>query len=471
MFLKGKREHIVDDSGNLIKKNHQDSVEKIIKPNKKRWLGFFMIVLIALFGLFSWIGLDVWKAAANIITKNLDNPAPFLNLAGKIDPNKLQGEGDGRINILLLGMGGANHPGGQLTDTIEVASIDPVNKKIALLSIPRDLYIKIPGSGYNKINYTYYYGEQNTKTTGGGPTLVKKTISEILDLPIHYYVKLDFTGLVKLVDALGGLDINVDKALSDPFYPAENMIDYDPFYVKVGQQHFDGKTALKYARSRETSSDFDRSRRQQQIMTAVKEKALSSGVLTNPKKLTEIIKILGDHVRTDLKVNEMERVFSIVKNINDTDIISKVIDNSTDGPLVSGQVEGGYYLTPRAGIGNYKDIQTIAHSIFTDPYLAKENAKIEVLNGTGSAGEALEVADLLGSFGYNIYKIDKNEVASPTTVIYDYSNGKFPFTSKFLSDRFQTKISIQPRPKDTASDIKIVLGKDYLLLKKNIISN
>lgn len=462
MFLKPKRQHVVDSGGNLIKRS-PNAVDNIIKPKRKKAWGIFVIIgVILILGLGGFFGVKTWKALAQIITKNGAKSAPYLSFLGNVNPNQLQGEGDGRINILLLGIGGTNHPGGLLTDTIMVLSIDPVNKKIAMLSIPRDLYVKIPDVGYNKINYAHAYGEQNLKDEGGGPVLTKKTVSKILDLPIHYYVRLDFSGFIKFIDTLGGVDINVDKALSDPYYPASNMVDYDPFYVASGQQHMNGTTALKYARSRETTSDFDRSRRQQQVMVAARDKALSVGILGNAKKVSEIIGILGDHLRTDIQFWEMEKLFALAKDIDISNVVSKVLDNSTDGLLTSDQIAGGYYLVPKAGVGNYSAIQKLVHEIFTDPYLAKENAKIQVLNATGQVGSATTVSDMLKSYGYNVISVEKNPTVEAKTVIYDYSSDAKPFTVKFLTDRFSASVTKQPGSSNSAADITVVVGKDYL---------
>lgn len=460
MFLKKKRQHIVDKKGDLITRDN--SIDKYVKPQKKKFWKFAIIGFVAIIiGLGVWLGSSAWKALAQIITKNSSKSAPFLNFLGDVKPSQLQGEGDGRINILLLGYGGRDHPGGLLTDTIMVASIDPVNKKMALLSIPRDLYVKIPGDGYSKINYAHAYGEEYQKDNGGGPAVSKEVVSEILDLPIHYYISADFSGFEKFIDELGGVDVNVETDLYDPYYPAANMIDYDPFEISAGLQHLDGENALKYARSRETTSDFDRARRQQQVMVAAKDKALSLGVLANPAKITELIQIIGDHVNTDMQTWEMERLATLLKDVDTTNIVTKVLDNSASGLLDSDVIDGGYYLVPSAGIGDYSQIQKLAHSIFTDPYIQKEGAKIEILNGTGVAGKAQEVSDTLTSYGYNVIGVDSNSETIDKTTIYDCSNGQKPYTIKYLTDRFTAQTNSSCVNANYGADIILVVGKDY----------
>jgi LCP family protein required for cell wall assembly len=451
-----------------IKKNdsHISPIDKVIKPKRKILKIVLVFIFLTAFAVLSWVGVGAFAAISKVVTKNQTGSAPFLGLLGKnkINANELQGEGDGRINILLIGIGGANHPGGMLTDTILVASIDPENNKVAFLSIPRDLYVPIEGYGNAKINYAHAYGEANSAATGGGPAMTKKTVSTILDLPIHYYIRADFDGLTKLIDELGGVTIDVKKTLSDPYYPAANMVDYQPFYLKAGVQTLDGKTALKFARSRETTSDFDRAARQQQLLVAIRDKALSLNVLTNPKKIVDIMGIVGDHVRTDMQMWEIEKLVSILKDVDTTNMVSKVLDTSSDGPLTSANFDGGYYIIPKAGIGKFGEVQRIAHEIFSDPYLSKENARVEIINATGQTGAAKDVQDTLVSYGYNVTKISKDQTAVNTSSIYDYTNGKVPFTVEFLKKRFNATVKVQPQNSD-AIDITLVLGKDYLTVK------
>lgn len=457
MFGSSKRKHAVDKNGKITK-NDKKTVDYYLKPKKKRYKPFLIFFGLVILAIVIWMGANAYGAYSKIVTKN-DNSAPFFNFFDKAAPDQLRGEGDGRINVLLLGVGGASHPGGTLTDTIQVLSIDPNNNKIAALSIPRDLYVKVEDYGGVKINQVYQIGAENEELYGSGADLMKDTVSEILDLPIHYYVKMDFDGFKKIINEVDGVDIDVPSAISDPYYPAEDMIGYDPFYIEAGAQHMNGSTALKYARSRETTSDFDRSARQQQILIALRDKVLNLGFLTNPTKLVSMMNILGDHLRTDIQADEMKRMAELVKDVDTGSMATKVLDTSAEGPL-EGFSNGGYYLQPKTG--NWKEIQRIAHEIFTDPYLSEENARLEVLNGTTQVGMGKEVSDTLISYGYNVINLDTADENYENTILYDYTGGKFPYTVKFLQDRYNTKVKKQPSTSNTDVDMVLIVGEDYI---------
>ena len=239
------------------------------------------------------------------------------------------------INILLLGNGGTNHRRGGLTDVIQVLSIDPIKKEALVFSIPRDLYVKIDGFGYHKINTAYNLGEQTGHGEGG--ILAKKETEQILNIPIHYYMKIDFPGFVKLVDLLEGVDLCVDQSIHDPDINVQ---------IEFGCQHFDGETALNYVRSRKTTSDFDRSRRQQQVMVAVKDKALKLNFLLNPLKINQVLNILIGHFNTDIKTTELKKLSFSMAGLSSHKISNYVLDNGKDNLLYATTIEEAAVLLP-----------------------------------------------------------------------------------------------------------------------------
>ena len=426
-----------------------------VPRKRRRWIWWLLGLSVVV--LLGWFVAGPILALRQIQEPGADSS--LFGFVGKIVSSaQLKGEKDGRINILLLGVGGKDHPGGTLADTIQLVSINPKTKQVALLSIPRDLRVTIPGAGVNKINYAHAYGELNPKT-GGGPAVTRQVVSQVLDQPIHYYVRMDFDGFVKLVDALGGVDIDVEKAINDPFYPAPDMIRYDPFKISAGQQHLDGKTALKYVRSRETTSDFDRSRRQQQMLQALKERALSLNILANPKKVNEIAAILGNHVRTDFATWEIARAIEVAtRDVGGYSLVTRVLSSGTGEPLVPVN-DGGYFLVPRTG--NFKEIQRIAANIFTEPLLKEEGAKIEVVNASGKSSLLSEVVTSLKNEGYTVLASRTSSSTISETTIYDYTNSGKPDTAKLLAQRFDVKVTSQTKPSNTTADFSVVLGTDF----------
>lgn len=429
------------------------------QPRKKGRKIVFTVSLAILLVVGSYVAY-LYASGKRIFDPNNLTASPFFTKASSAE---LKGEGDGRINILLMGRGGSGHPGGELTDSLMIVSVNPVDKSVAMLSIPRDLYVLISGTKNSaKINEVYYIGEQKEK--GSGANLLKQTVGNILDLPIHYYVSVDFYGFKKLVDQVGGIDVTVDKNLYDPYFPADDMKNYSPFSIKAGDHHMDGTTALKYARSRETTSDFDRAARQQKVISALKQKVLTLGFLSNPKKLVDLVNIVGDHVKTDFSANEIYAMAKLLAEIDSSNVVSKVLTNGADGELVDSTLNGSYILKPKNG--TWDEIQRIAHEIFTDPNLREEDAKIEILNASTKAGIGSQLATVLRSYSYNVVNVDNAPTKSDKTLIYDHSNGKKSVTLQFLAKRLNAQVTKQSTTK-SGVDITVIVGNDYQGFNKN----
>lgn len=391
-----------------------------------------------------------------------------------VELSDLKGEGDGRVNILFLGVGDSGHAGSDLTDTMMVTSIDPRTNDVAMLGIPRDLYVKTAARSYDKINAVHAYAEQAKK--GTGPEASKKVISETLGIPIHYYIRADFTGLKKAVDALGGIDINVETALYDPEYPCDkNAGRACGMRIAAGLQHMDGATALKYVRCRKGNcgNDFGRAKRQQQVLVAMRERGLKLATLTNPAKISDLVGVVGDHLRTDLQLWELKKLAEIGQKVDQAKIINNVLDNAENGLVKTANLGGASVVIPVAGNGNFAAIQEYVRSIFVDGYIKQENAAIELQNGTSKSQLAYQAAALLKSYRYNVIKTSvADSVNYQTTMIYDYSGGKKPYTLKYLENRFGVKArvvtpSLTPSSGTAAKntsvspDIKIIIGADY----------
>ncbi len=281
--------------------------------------------------------------------------------------NDVAGVKEGRINILLLGERGSNMPGGSLlADTIMIASIKPSDNKVALISIPRDLYVDIPGHGTRKINGATVFGEEAGKDKG--MELMQQVIQNVTGLQIHYVVTANFQALREIVDTLGGINVHLDKPFSETSQFVEGNECGGIFSLPAGDLTLNGDKALCYSRARYNTSDFDRARRQQDVIMAIKAKALSLGVLTDFNKLNDMLNILGDNIRTTMAPWEMQKLFGIAQKMDNPGIIHKVIDNGTNGLLYSSMIDTSdgpaYILRPKGD--NYDKIKELCANIFDE---------------------------------------------------------------------------------------------------------
>lgn len=374
---------------------------------------FFKISLGIILVVFLAGGLVFWKA--DNFANKISSGGLLSSIAHSIPgvKDELKGSADGRINVAILGMRGVDLPGGgNLADSIIVASVLPKESKISMISIPRDLYVSVPGTNdKQKINAVHAYGEEKDK--GKGMEDMKVVLGEVLGIPIHYAASINFSGFKQLVDAIGGVDITLEKPFDetmqfneehvcDSFFtiptgkwqnkivkshatnaagvsvvvkrkipkyplctaPKESLECGGNFKLPAGAQTLNGEQALCYVRSRVTSSDFERAKRQQQIIQLVKDKMLSVGTLTDFSKIKGILESLGDNVRTDMQLWEMQEFYSLYKTIPNAQIYQRVLENSEEGLLYHPENgAAGYILLP---IGdNYGKIHEMAKNIFT----------------------------------------------------------------------------------------------------------
>lgn len=348
---------------------------------KERALYAVIVLILVIAGL---VGIKTWKYLSigiQLITNN------------KIELNQSEQK---RINMLLLGVGGGTHEGPDLTDTIIFASIDPNTKKAVLVSIPRDLWLPELTA---KINSAYTTGE--VKRKGKGLLLARAAVERVIGQPIDYALKIDFNGFVKAVDMIGGLDINVDNTFDDYAYPLTGHEDdlcrhedseiatlsaqiatgaadelesfpcrYEHLHFDSGLIHMDGITALKYVRSRHAmgaeGSDFARSKRQEKVISAFKERVFSLDILLNPVKTLGLIDVVKDSIDTDIKEDEYDDFIRLAQKLRGTTITSVVLgtgDATTNrqgllmNPPIGTEYLNQWVLIPTAGNGNYTEIR------------------------------------------------------------------------------------------------------------------
>ncbi|CAN5376520.1 hypothetical protein BH10PAT3_BH10PAT3_4090 [soil metagenome] len=417
--------------------------------------------------------LKAYLKGRNIL-KGGSNGAVALNK--NVDPTLLKGEGDGRVNVLLLGKGGAGHDGPDLTDTILIASIDPLAKETALLSIPRDLWVK-SNNGQSKINAVYanakysvlnsYTLKQQTsevkaKAEKAGIDAIESTVTAAMGIPIHYFGMVDFVGFAQSIDAVGGIDINVKTQVYDSFIAADNG--GNPLIASVGQHHFDGKHALLYAQSRHGSirGDFDRTERQREVIVALKSKVLSLGTFSNPLKVNQLIDAVGDHISTDFTINELMRVYDIIKDVDSAKIKSIGLADPPNNFVTTGTVSNQSVVIPRAGLFNFTDIQSYVRNTLRDPFLKSENANVVILNGTTTPGLATLKSIELKSYGYNVTLVADAPTKTYTkTELIDLTKGVKKYTKNYLEKRLNVTSSTK-LPDATinpgTADFVIILG-------------
>ena len=426
---------------------------------------FIFLILAISITVFSY---EIFSAGQKIFLADKEQGSIIKQFRELVfNPTKeLKGEENGRVNILFLGIGGEGHHGGELTDTIMIASIKPDEKEAALLSFPRDMYVQIPETNINtKINAIKIFGDKSTKKNG--IDLIKKVAQDISGLDIHYYVQLDFQGFTKVIDDLGGIDIYLETAINDPTYPNFNR-GYDPFYIEEGWHHLDGATALKVARSRHSKmGDFDRIQRQQIIIKSTKQKVFEKYTKFDIITFKNILDSLSDNMRTDIQIKELPRLYKVAKEIKNHKISAQTIDTKTY--LNRTHVGMGYTL--QAKDSSYDQIKDLSANIFDIEIsqerislIQKEGANIEIRNGTGTLDLANKVAQDLEELGYRI--INSTNINSPEfsgVQVYDNSKNQKPETLNFLKEKFNAVIMevTDFENESSKADFIIILGKGF----------
>lgn len=397
----------------------------------------------------------------------------------------LQGQKKDRINILLLGIGGLEHDGPFLTDTIIIASIQPSTNEVALISIPRDLGVDIKGKGTYKINSASAFGE--VEKAGWGGAYATEVISNTFGIDIPYYIRLDFTAFKEIIDEVGGVRIEVPRTFTDTQYPGPQD-SYQTITFNVGVQTMDGETALTYARSRHGNngegSDFARARRQQQILLALKQKILSFNTLTNPLRIKKIMDALEKNMTTNMQFDEIIELVRMGRELNTKNIKTLVLDDSPAGFLVNASTPGGaFILSPKTG--KFDEIDNAIKNIFASnsiqsipttsvettpsesPREQKTEVSVEIQNGTWSAGLAAQAEERLKTVELYTNRIgnvqpENKPIASSGVYILD---PHVESTGKKIAN--ELNIPLYPTlpsgvtPLASSTNIVVVLGDDY----------
>ena len=507
---KRKNEQKATDSYNLrqpkqtISRSFEESINvpavapiKKIKQHKGIWhyvkkilfvcFIIFIVTLIGILVYFTWKSFSTHYRATHdetILPAEKERPfdVPFEEFA--LESSSL--EQYDRINILLLGKASEDYPGTDLTDTIMIASIDTVEKKIALFSLPRDLYVNIPDTDYyTRINSVYQYGLTNKE----GVEPIKETIEDITGQEIHFYIIADFDGFIDIVDALGGINVDVLRDVKDTRYPGPNR-SYQTFELEKGLQNMDGDTALKYVRYRhgDPEGDFGRAKRQQQVLQALKNRAFSLRTIFNPFAMNTLLTSLGDHIRTDISAADMAHFVTLIKKLDTQNIATVVVDAwKPDSLLRVMHVQHGpiraFGLVPRTG--SYTEIRDLAENAFDIDKVKQRKEKVSVENATIIIVDRSEIPGLayktqqlltkdLGLKNVSIKTSDLSGVEEETFVV-DRSNGNKSFTVDEIIRQLETKRedhNIYADSIEDEADVIVVIGRnlaDQLLYEEATI--
>jgi LCP family protein required for cell wall assembly len=389
--------------------------------------------------------------------------------SGQVSPDSIPTwSGTERVNILLLGVDlRCDEEGPTHSDTIIVATIDPISQSAALLSLPRDLWVEIPNFGANRINQAYFLG-QAYELPGGGAGLAVETVEAFLGIPIDYYLTVDFKAFVDFVDMMDGVVIDVPERIEDPNYP-DNCYGYDPFAIDAGQQRLDGATALKYARTRVTfGGDVDRAGRQQQVILAVREQATQLNSL--PQLLfnaPQLWRSFQDNVNTDLKLDEALQLANLVRNIPRDNIHNRVLDY--DYVYNDTTFDGQQVLVPLRD-----EVRLLRDELFAPPavptpviealptVVTVEDARVAIFNGTPTFGLASDTQQYLLRQNVIVTEVGNADSSTySTTQIIDY--GSHPGTVQYLV----RLMNIPPLNVSTGTnpagdfDVLVILGEDW----------
>ncbi len=387
-----------------------------------------------------------------------------------------QWDGASRINLAFFGLRGDD---GQAegcpncTDTIMVLTVDPVTKTAGMLSIPRDMWVNIPGAGYSRINTAWAIGE-NAKLPGGGSALAMQTVSQFIGVPIHYYVQVDFGTFVSFINLIGGIDVYVEERMVlDPLGEGP-----DHFVLKPGDyRHLTGPRALAYARCRHESQgcsggDVGRAKRQQQVILAIRDKLLEPETFTSLlSQAPQLYAEFSSGIHTNMSLEDAIQLAVLAKDIRVDDIKRGVIDNTMAIPADT-TINGvpANVLRPVPDL-----IRILRDEIFVpggplsplaqgDPatLMQFDEAKIRIINNTYTAGLEQSTASLLSNQGMQVVEFGPPTGASNTTKIILYSSKLYAL--RYLTELFvvgSQQIIIQPDPASTV-DIEIRLGEDWV---------
>jgi len=386
----------------------------------------------------------------------------------EVEPELTPWDGAGRVTILLLGLDYRDWEAGNeasRSDTMILLTLDPLARTAGILSIPRDMWVAIPGFRHGKINTAYYLGDAY-KLPGGGPGLAVKTVEDFLGVPINFYAQIDFGAFVRFIDEIGGVKIDVPEAITVDLLGSGSATKKK---LQPGVQVLPGEWALAYARARYTEGgDFDRARRQQQVILAIRDRILSFDMLPILINKADVLyQELSAGIHTNLILDQALKLAALASQVPEENIRRGVIDSKY---VLFGQSPDNLSIL----IPLRDKIHALRDEIFTasgalgpltpgnpQERVLAEAARVSVLNGSRAGGLAERTSEYLRSVGINVTTTGDAQQGGALTTLIDHS-GK-PFTAAYLVEL----MSINPikiiSDYDASSpvDIELILGDDW----------
>lgn len=375
-------------------------------------------------------------------------------------------EGTDRVTVLLMGVDQrCDEEGPTRTDSLMLLTVDPVSKTAGILSLPRDLWVQIPGFGVERINQAYYFGE-GFEYPGGGPALAEETVEALLGIKIDYYATINFDAFIQIVDLLGGIEVDVAEPIDDPKYP-DSCYGFDPFHLEPGPQRLNGEMALKYARTRSTEGgDIDRGNRQQEVVLAVREQVLAQ--ITDLLVQAPVLwRTLQENVHTTMTLDEALRLALLVQEIPSENIRRAIIDYNH--VYVAKTPNGQDVLVPIR-----ENVRALRDELFAPPAvpaavienlpekMQSEGARVAVYNGTQVFGLAAETESYLKTKAVNITEVGNADSATyASSQIIEY--GDHPYTVQYLVQLMgipPLNVTKGTKPEGDY-DLLVILGNDW----------
>jgi LCP family protein required for cell wall assembly len=431
-------------------------------PNKPKrpsgWLVFIAVVVAVI--VFPGVGLIALNAAQRLI----EQIRPRSGSAAPIVVDQLaKWEGKERITVLVLGIDQRPNedPSTARTDTMILLTLDPLTQSAGMMSIPRDLFVPMPDGRQDRINTAHVYG---------GPQFAMRTVEYNFGIPIQHYARVNFRAVEETITLLGGIEVYNDQEINDPTFPDSNY-GYEPFYLAAGFHTLDGKTALKYARTRHGSGDdYGRMRRQQQVIMALREKLVSTDAATKllPNTPT-LLRSLNNAIDTDLSATQIVQLALYVKdNIPKERIVQAAIDERATQPWTTPEgasvlipirdkvreLREKLYNVPQSQVGGAEVVATVEP---TEP----NTGRIAIQNGTQTVGLAGGAKVYLEGKGYVVDSIGDAPQVTAKTIVVSYHR-RAGFVQRLVSELgVPAEAVVDAYDPNNPLDAMVVLGDDY----------